>query len=165
MIKNTSFNPPVFEWENLRSVLGQPASDHAVPLSAMTLRSFAVQPSYAGNRVPDDSTVIEGEVVERLLHNFSVFEDPGTPGRITTGSLVEVLCGFRPEVSESNVELVKMIFLMPGLLNKLCGAQDVNKVGVKPSGSSIDKSDLERLDNYHAPLRNRRRELNKLITF
>lgn len=54
---------------------------------------------------------------------------------------------------------------MPGLLNKLRGAQDVNKVGVKPSESSIDKSDLERLDNYHAPLRNRRRELNKLITF
>lgn len=165
MISDNVFNASDFEVFNLRSILGLPPSDHAVPASAMTLRSFAVQPSFSGNRVPDDSKVIEGEVVERLLQNFNVFEDPGSPGRITVGSLVEVLCGFKPEVSERNVELVKMIFLIPGLLNKLCSAHGVDKVGAPSSEGSIDKFDLERLDNFHAPLRNRRREFNKMFKY
>lgn len=158
-------NAHAFEGNNFRSVFGLPASDHAVPVSAMTLRSFAVQPSFVGNRVPDDSKAIEGEVVERLLQNFTVFEDPGSPGRITVGSLVEVLCGFKPEISEWNVELVKMIFLMPGLLNKLCGAHDLDKMGVPSSGGSIDKADVQRLDNHLAPLRKRQREFNKMIKY
>lgn len=162
MIGNNFFNAAGFERPPL---FGLPASDHAVPASAMTLHSFAVQPSIAGNHVPYDSRVIEGEVVERLLQNFNVFEDPGSPGRITVGSLVEVLCGFKPEVSERNVELVKMIFLMPGLLNKLSGAHDVDKVGAPSSDGNIDKTDVERLDNLHAPLRNRRRELNKIVKY
>lgn len=165
MIGNNIFNVSGRDTFNFPSVFGSPAPDHAVPASAMTLRSFAVQPSFAGNQVPNDSQVIEGEVVERLLQNFSVFEDPDSPGRITVGSLVEVLCGFKPEVSERNVELVKMIFLMPGLLNKLSGAHNAEKVGAPSSDGNIDRSDVERLDNLHAPLRNRRRELNKMVKY
>ncbi|MDY4300065.1 hypothetical protein SO486_08700 [Pseudomonas salmasensis] len=165
MIGNNVFNVSGLEALNPPSIFGLPAPDNAVPASAMTLRSFAVQPSFAGNQVPNDSQVIEGEVVERLLQNFSVFEDPSSPGRITVGSLVEVLCGFKPEVSERNVELVKMIFLMPGLLNKLSGAGDVGKVGGPSSDGNIDKSDVEKLDKLHAPLRNHRREINKMTKY
>ncbi|WP_124378958.1 hypothetical protein [Pseudomonas synxantha] len=142
-----------------------PSSDGRVPPYANSLGSFRTEPSYAGNQVPRDSTVIEGEVVARLLNNFSVFEDPHSPGNISVGTLVDIISGAKTGLSADNIELAKMIFIMPGLLSKLDGMTENGKVDFESIDGNIDKRALEQLNAYHAPQRKSRREYFKMIKF
>ncbi|AMS23183.1 hypothetical protein AYK59_24735 [Pseudomonas synxantha] len=145
--------------------LGLPAPDHGVPHYANTLESFRTQPSFGGNLVPQDSKVIEGEVVERLLRNFNVFEEPSSPGTITVGTLMDIVSGRKSGISADNIELAKMIFIMPGLLSKLDSMNVFNKVDLENLNGIIDRRTLEQLDIYHAPLRNARRAFFRTVVF
>ena len=145
------------------SPLNLPPPDYRVPPEANELHSFYTEPSFFGNQLSQDSKVIEGEVVARLLRNFNVFEDQHSPGNIRIGTLIDVISGRKSDVSVENIELAKMIFIMPGLLSKLDGMLDVDGVGPVQMDGNISKRTLEQLDIYHAPLRKARREFFKVV--
>ena len=165
MINNHGFGVPVTvrSFGFLPSRL--PFSDNNVPREAMMLRSFATHPSFYGNNVSNDSRVIAAEVVGRLLHNFSVFESPHFHGRISVRALKDVISGRTPGVSAENVELAKMIFVMPGLLNQLEGRSHFDPAGGERFDGGIDKRTLELLDTHYAPFLEMRREYYKSIKF
>lgn len=140
------------------------SSDHKVPLEAMKLRSFATHSSFFGNTVSNDSRVVTAEVVGRLLRNFSVFECPHFPGRISVRALKDVVSGRTPGVSAENVELAKMIFIMPGLLKQLEG-RNFEFGGVERFDGVIDKRILESLNTHYAPFLEMRREYYRRVKF
>ncbi|AZE56719.1 hypothetical protein C4K03_4581 [Pseudomonas synxantha] len=81
------------------------------------------------------------------------------------GTLVDIISGAKTGLSADNIELAKMIFIMPGLLSKLDGMTENGKVDFESIDGNIDKRALEQLNAYHAPQRKSRREYFKMIKF
>ncbi|WP_152973746.1 hypothetical protein [Pseudomonas libanensis] len=78
---------------------------------------------------------------------------------------MDIVSGRKSGISADNIELAKMIFIMPGLLSKLDSMNVFNKVDLENLNGIIDRRTLEQLDIYHAPLRNARRAFFRTVVF